>query len=268
MSFTVHHDGALEYLRAEALAGAVHCFSTRYGGVSTGYLSSLNLGVHRGDTPENLKKNYGILGAAVGFCPDHLVFTHQIHSDVVRRVGRADRGEGLLRPVSCDCDGLITNEPDVALAAFSADCTPILLFDPARRAVGAVHAGWRGTAAGIAAKAVEAMVREFGTDPADLCAAIGPCIGPCCFETGAEVPEAMRKALGPDAEASIRPAGEKYYVNLKELNRLWLRRCGVTRIDVSPDCTHCQPDRFWSHRHTGFDRGAQAAIIQLSARKE
>ena len=137
-----------------------------------------------------------------------------------------------------------------------------------RGAVGAVHAGWRGTAAGIAAKAVEAMTREFGSDPADLHAAIGPCIGQCCFETGPEVPEAMRKALGGAAEDAIRPAGEKSYVTLKELNRLWLRRCGVGRIDVSPDCTHCQPDRFWSHRHTGFERGAQAAIIQLSARKE
>ena len=263
MSFTVHHEGALEYLRADALEGVVHCFSTRYGGVSEGYLSSLNLGVHRGDTPENLQKNYEILGAAVGFRPEDLVFTHQIHSAIVRRVGKGNRGEGLLRPVPCDCDGLITNEPGVALAAFSADCTPILLFDPVRGAVGAVHAGWRGTAAGIVKKAVEAMTREFGTDPADLRAAIGPCIGPCCFETGPEVPEAMRNALGAEAETAVRPVGEKYYVNLKELNRLWLRRSGVERIDVSPDCTHCQPNRFWSHRHTGFDRGAQAAIIQL-----
>ena len=268
MSFTVCHDGALEYLRAEALEGAVHCFSTRFGGVSSGYLSSLNLGVHRGDTPENVQKNYEILGNAVGFRPDDLVFTHQIHSDIVRRVGYADRGEGLARPVSRDCDSLITNEPGVALAVFSADCTPILLYDPVGGAVGAVHAGWRGTAAGICEKALEAMVREFGTDPAHVRAAIGPCIGPCCFETGPEVPEAMRAALGEAAETAIRPAGEKYYVNLKELNRLWLRRCGVDRIDVSPDCTHCQPERFWSHRHTGFDRGAQAAIIQLSARRE
>lgn len=268
MSFRVHRDGALEYLRADALDGAIHCFSTRYGGVSRGYLSSLNLGTHRGDTPENVQKNYGILGAAVGFRPDDLVFTHQIHSDIVRRVGAADRGEGLAREVSHDCDGLITDEPGVALAVFSADCTPILLYDPVRGAVGAVHAGWRGTGAGIAAKAVEAMVREFGTSPADLRAAIGPCIGPCCFETGPEVPEAMRSALGGAAEAAIRPAGEKYYVNLKELNRLWLRRAGVGIIDVSPDCTHCQPERFWSHRHTGFDRGAQAAIIELPARKE
>ncbi len=268
MSFNVRHDGALEYLRADALDGAIHCFSTRFGGVSEGFLSSLNLGIHRGDRPENVQKNYELLGAAMGFDPKDLVFTHQIHSGIIRRVGRAERGEGLLRPVSVDCDGLITNEPGVCLAVFSADCTPILLFDPVGMAAGAVHAGWRGTALGIAERAVEAMVREYGTDPANLRAAIGPCIGPCCFETGPEVPEAMREALGPAAEKAIRPAGEKYYVNLKELNRLWLRRCGVGSIDISPDCTHCQPERFWSHRHTGFDRGAQAAIIELPARKE
>ena len=267
MSFTVHHDGALEYLCADALEGAVHCFTTRFGGVSGGYLSSLNLGIHRGDDPENVLKNYEILGRAVGFRPEDTVFTHQTHTAVVRRVGREERGEGLFRPVPGDFDGLITDAPGVALAVFSADCTPVLLYDPAG-AVGAVHAGWRGTAAGIVKNAVEAMIREFGTDPAELRAAIGPCIGPCCFETGPEVPEAMRAALGEAAEASIRPAGDKYYVNLKELNRLWLTRCGVERIDVSPDCTHCQPDRFWSHRHTGFDRGSLAAIIQLPVRKE
>ena len=263
MAFTVVRQGALEYLRSEALSGAIHGFTTRFGGVSGGYLSSLNLGIHRGDTPENVRKNYEIVGNALGFDPEDVVMTHQVHSDVVRRVGRENRGEGLLRPVPRDCDGLITDEPGVVLAVFSADCTPILLFDPVRRAVGAVHAGWRGTAAGIVKNAVERMRAEFGCAPETIRAAIGPCIGPCCFETGPEVPAAMTAALGRDAEEFCRPAGEKYYVNLKGLNRLWLSRCGVTVIDLCPDCTHCQPERFWSHRTVGFNRGAQAALIGL-----
>ena len=263
MAFTVHRRGALEYLRADSLSGTVHGFTTRYGGVSGGYLSSLNLGVHRGDDPENVRKNYQIIGAALGFDPAGVVMTHQVHSDVVRRVGCENRGEGLFRPVPGDFDGLITDAPGVVLAVFSADCVPLLLFDPVRRAVGAVHAGWRGTAAGIVRNAVEKMRAEFGTDPRDLRAAIGPCIGPCCFETGPEVPAAMEKALSADAEGHCRHVGEKYYVNLKELNRLWLTRLGVTAIDVSPDCTHCQPDRFWSHRTVGFERGAQAGLIGL-----
>ena len=263
MAFTVQRRGTLEYLCADALSGAVHGFTTRYGGVSGGSLSSLNLGVHRGDSPENVWKNYEILGGALGFDPRDVVMTHQVHSDVVRRVGRENRGEGLLRPVPGDFDGLVTDAPGVVLAVFSADCTPVLLFDPVRRAVGAVHAGWRGTAAGIVRNAVETMRAEFGCAPEEIRAAVGPCIGPCCFETGPEVPAAMIDALGGDAEEFCRPVGEKYYVNLKELNRLWLTRCGVSAVDISPDCTHCQPDRFWSHRTVGFDRGAQAAVIGI-----
>ncbi len=284
-----------EYLTSDAISGAVvHCFSTRRGGVSTGYLASLNLGVHRGDDWNNVYENYRRLGAAVGFTPEQTVFTHQTHTDIVTRVGKKDRGDGLFREVEPERDGICTNEPGVALVCFSADCTPILLHDPVRRAVAAVHAGWRGTAKGIAARAVETMSREFGTDPADVQAAIGPCIGPCCFETGTEVPAAMLAALGPEAEPFIRdcrdehcssvesqerlferPKGfdlrrseesvfsPKYFLDLKQLNALWLGRAGVKQIDISRDCTRCQPDRFWSHRFTGQERGSLAAIIML-----
>lgn len=267
MSFEVCRNGNLEYLRSQGLSDTVHCFTTRYGGVSEGVLSSLNLGIHRGDRPENVLENYRRLGAAVGFAPEDLVFTHQTHTAIVRRVGREDRGQGLFAPVPGDFDGLITDEPGVALIVFSADCTPILLHDPVHHAIGAVHAGWRGTAAGIAANAVRQMGACFGTKPADVRAAIGPCIGPCCFEVGAEVPEAMLAALGAEAAAFIAPKGEKYYVNLKEMNHLWLRRCGVTQVELSRECTRCQPERFWSHRITGDARGSQAAIIMLRERR-
>ena len=295
-----------EYLTSDTISGGVvHCFSTRHGGVSTGYLSSLNLGTHRGDEWNNVCENYRRLGAAVGFTPEQTVFTRQTHTDIVARVGAGDRGDGLFREVEQERDGICTNEPGVALVCFSADCTPILLHDPVRHAVAAVHAGWRGTAQGIAARCVELMTREFGTDPADLQAAIGPCIGPCCFETGPEVPEAMLAALGSEAAAYIRRDGalpsadprpeadkqclslqschsehpkglasrrsvesvphpeEKYHLDLKQLNALWLRRAGVSRIDVSCDCTRCRPDRFWSHRVAGQERGSQAAVIML-----
>ena len=264
--FHTIHDRTLEYLTADSLSGSVHCFSTRFGGVSEGILSSLNLGTHRGDRPENVRENYRILGAAVGFAPEQTVFTKQEHTDVILRVGAADCGTGLFREQTVVCDGLITDEPGVALCCFGADCTPILLFDPVRRAVGAVHSGWRGTAMGIAATAVAAMGRDFGCRPADIHAAIGPCIGRCCFEVGPEVPAAMRAALGADAEACIEPRGEKYHVDLKGLNRLWLEKAGLTAIDVCPACTKCQPERFWSHRVTGNARGSQAGIIML--RKE
>lgn len=261
MGFTVYTKP--EYLVSTAIT-VPHCFSTRHGGVSTGHLSSLNLGIHRGDERAKVEKNYELLGKAVGFDPKTLVFTHQTHTDIVVRVGREHCGDGLVREVTQERDGLITDEPDVTLIVFSADCTPILLHDPVHHAIGAVHSGWRGTAAGIVKKAVEKMTAEYGTDPKDVQAAIGPCIGSCCFETHGEVPEAMLAALGEAAKIAISDdKNGKFHVDLKQINRIWLQTAGVERIDTSADCTACQPDRFWSHRVVGNARGSLAAIIRL-----
>ena len=164
MFHTIKH-GTLEYLTADALEGSVHCFSTRLGGVSEGQLSSLNLGTHRGDKPENVRENYRILGKAVGFAPEETVFTRQEHTDLLLRVGRADCGTGLDREQTTVCDGILTDEPGVALVCFAADCTPVLLFDPVRQAIAAVHAGWRGTAQGIAYKGNSAARRRISARP-------------------------------------------------------------------------------------------------------
>lgn len=259
MSIVTKQKGQLEYLVSEGIS-VPHCFTTRFGGVSTGVLESLNLAMHRGDAPGNVERNYAILGDALGFENEDLVLTWQIHSDIVRKVGRSDcRG--------CDhrdypqCDALVTNEPGVVLVVFTADCTPILLHDRVTGAVGAAHAGWRGTAADIAGKTVEAMVREFGCDPKNIHAAIGPNIGFCHFETDADVPDAMAELLGDAAKPYIRPAGSKSYVDLKAINGLLLERAGVKHIEISKECTVCHSDRFWSHRVTRGERGSQGAII-------
>ena len=252
--------GTLEYLVSDGIA-VPHCFTTRFGGVSTGILSSLNIGIHRGDSWENVLKNYEILGKELGFNSKNAVLSHQTHTDTVRLVTAADAGAGLFAPELPECDALITNTAGLALTIFTADCTPILLYDPLTGAVGAAHAGWRGTAAAIAGKTVAAMERHFGTKPENIRAAIGPNIGPCCFQTDADVPQAMAEAFGPEAEPFIRRDGEKYYVNLKEINALVLRRSGVLHVDISADCTACQPHRFWSHRITKGERGSQGAII-------
>lgn len=260
MSITTVTNGQLVYMKAEGIS-APHAFTTRLGGVSQDYLSSLNLGTSRGDTFENVLKNYQILGNALSFSPEDLVLSHQTHTDIVRRVYRSDRGTGLLAPPFPDCDALITNDPHVALVVFTADCTPILFHDPVTGAVGAAHAGWRGTASGIAKKTVAAMVAAYGCTPENIRAAIGPNIGPCCFETDKDVPEAILSSLGPQAEAFIRSSGGKYYVNLKEINALWLRDAGVTHIEISALCTACRTDLFWSHRKMGSLRGSQGAVI-------
>lgn len=249
----------LEYLSAESIS-APHCFTTRLGGVSKGHLGSMNIGIHRGDDPENVAQNYRILARALGFDPENLILTRQIHSDIVRKVDASDRGS-IFREDIPECDALITNTPGLALVVFTADCTPILFHDPITGAVGAAHAGWRGTAADIAGKTVAAMVKHFGCEPKNIRCAIGPNIGQCCFQTDAEVPQAMTQALGKAAEKHIRKDGEKYYVNLKEINALFLRRAGVEHIHISDHCTRCMEGHYWSHRRTGSLRGSQGGII-------
>ncbi len=265
MSFERVKVGELEYLRS-TLIDVPHCFSSRFGGVSEGYLSSLNLGISRGDLPERCLENYRILGEAVGFRPEDVAFSRQIHSDLVIRVGQEHRGR-LLEPEreETERDGMVTNEPGIALAAFGADCPTILLYDPVKKAISSVHSGWRGTAMGIVKRAVEKLTETYGSDPADIRAAIGPCICADCFETHRDVPDAMLASLGVDALPAIRHGKleGKFHVDLKMINRIWLEQAGVTQIDVTEDCTACQPDRYWSHRVTKGIRGSQAAIITL-----
>jgi len=250
-----------------AWAGAGHGFSTRLGGVSPVPMDSLNLGANRGDDPANVRENFVRFCAAVGTDPNALVKNHQIHSDIIRPVGRADVMEHPETPGSFEADGLVTNEPGVCLTIFSGDCIPILLYDPVRRCVAAAHAGWRGTAAGIAARAAEAMVRDYGCQAGNILAAIGPGIGPCCFETHGDVPDGLRAGLGEDAAPFIRPLSKtgKFSVDLKGANARFLERAGLApeHIAVCSACTACCLDEFWSHRVQGGQRGSMAAMIQL-----
>lgn len=252
--------GQLEFLTAEGIS-ASHCFTTRFGGVSTGTLSSLNIGTSRGDDPENVLENYRRLGSALGFDVHDLVLSKQVHSDIVHKVTREDLGAGLFRAPLAPCDALISNIPGSALTVFTADCTPILLHDPVTGAVGAAHAGWRGTVSAIGAKTAQAMVREYGCKMENIHTAIGPNIGLCHFETDGDVPEALRAAFGEEMDAFIVPSGEKYRVDLKAVNRWVLEQAGIRNIEVSTQCTMCQPERFWSHRVTKGERGSQGAII-------
>ena len=262
--FTQHTDNSITYLRAHALEGVTHGFSTRLGGVSPAPWDSLNLGVGRGDTMENVQENYRRFCAVLGMDDHRAVLSKQIHEDVVRHVTEEDAGKGLCRDRDyTSVDGMVTNVPHLPLVVFSADCNVILLYDPVRRAIGACHAGWRGTALGIAKKTAEEMVRLFGCNPCNIRAAIGPSIGQCCFETDEDVPAALRSALGEEADPYISWNGKKYHIDLKSVNALWLRKAGVETIDICHDCTACMPDLYWSHRKMGNARGAQIAMISL-----
>lgn len=249
-----------------AKAGVAHGFTTRLGGVSEGIYASLNLGGNRGDDPGRVRENYRRVCEALGVDMGKLVFSSQVHGDVVRKVTLADAGKGLDRQVDYDADGLVTDVPGLTLVVFGADCLTVLLSDPVRRVAAAVHAGWRGTALGIVARAVETMVREYGCRAERILAAIGPGISKCCFETGEDVPRAMTAALGEAARPYLEELGqEKYKVDLKGINTLWLKRSGImtTNIDISSECTMCAPETYWSHRYTKGKRGSQAALICL-----
>ena len=237
-----------------------HGFTTRLGGVSSGIHDSLNLGCHRGDSMENVAQNYAILSRQLGFSPENLVRTRQVHGDTVRLVTKAD-ARGLDHRLYPECDGLITNDPGTALVVFTADCTPILLWDPVTGAVGAVHAGWRGTALAIAGKAVDAMAASFDCKAENIRAAIGPNIGKCCFETREDVPTALKEALGTLIDPFVEPRNHRFFVDLKGINAAILRSRGVENIEISTHCTLCSHDLFWSHRYTKGERGSQGALI-------
>jgi YfiH family protein len=262
MPFIENNASGLVYMTSSKLAAA-HAFTTRRGGVSSGIYESLNLRMGVGDELQSVLRNYGLLGSAVGFDPSGLAFSHQVHGTEVRRVTAADL-QAPDAPVPYEADGLITAEKDVPLIIFTADCVPILLFDPVGCAVGAVHAGWRGTVHDIAGKAVRKMAESFGCRPADIRAAIGPCISACCYETGRDVADAVR-ALGGGAGEFAVPGNDKYMVDLKGLNAHLLQRAGLSaeNIDISPECTSCLSEKYWSHRVTHGRRGSQASVIML-----
>lgn len=257
------------------------CFSTRLGGVGTGEYAGMNPDPRRGWQLDIVIENAHELGRAAGFDAKNMYMVNQVHGNSVKRVFANECGTGLYRSIDTEADALITNEPETALTIFTADCTPILLYDPVKRAAAAVHAGWKGTALDIVGETISAMRSEFGTNPSDVYAAIGPCIDKCCFETHRDVPDAMFTVLGDSAgeaivekqhEANIKSGDEacehKYFVDLKTVNRMLLERAGVKKenIEIAKHCTACETDIFWSHRRMGTARGSLAAVIMIRAR--
>ncbi len=244
---------------------ATHGFTTRQGGVSTGIYESLNLGTNRGDDEVHVRENYQRLKDALSISGG-FVFSKQVHGTVVREAVPADAKEPY-ESVEYECDALMTDVPELPLIIFIADCVPVLLYDPILKVAAAAHAGWRGTVGDIVGKTVNAMSERYGCEPRNICGAIGPSICQSCFETDAEVPDAVRDVLGDAAEPFITDGYTegKYHVDLKGVNRELLIRAGLdTRnIDVTSDCTRCMNEKYWSHRYTGGNRGSQAAVIMV-----
>ena len=270
MDFSLKTTQGISFLSCDAFertGGIAHGFSTRLGGVSEGVWSGLNLGYNRGDGPDRVRENFRRFCTAIGGDYEGLVKTRQVHGHHVQPVTATDKGMDPIPPAPWETDGLITDVPGLCLAVFCADCVPVLLYDPVRKCIAAVHSGWRGTASAIAARAAEQMAADYGCARSSILAAIGPSIGRCCFETHADVPDEMTAALGPLAAPHIDslPSG-KFRVDLKGIIRSTLLDAGLkaTHIDVSDHCTACRSDLYWSHRVLGDQRGSMAAMIQLT----
>ncbi|MBR5524773.1 MAG: peptidoglycan editing factor PgeF [Clostridia bacterium] len=244
-----------------------HGFSTRLGGVSEGVFSSMNLSFTREDDPAAVSENFRRICAAMGVAYEDVVISAQTHTTNLYNVTAADRGRGVTRERGyTDVDGLITDQPGVVLCTQYADCVPLFFADPVRRVVATSHAGWRGTAEGIAARTVERMVGDYGCHPEDVVVGIGPSIGHCCFEVDTPVYDAFCKVPVFDEGCFTAHPGDKFHIDLWEVNRRYLLQAGVLpeHVTVTDLCTRCYPDVFWSHRATGGVRGSLAAFIAMA----
>lgn len=241
-----------------ALLPVPHGFATRSGGVSEGRLASLNLGFSVGDVRERVEENYRRLSAAVGAPLGALHTVKQVHGDRVLQATGGQRTE-TLRPQLGDADALFTEQPGDWVGVSTADCVPVLLVDPEGQRVAAVHSGWRGTDADIAARAVEALVAR-GSRPEKLLAAVGPAIQQCCYVVSQELAKHFASRFGPDVVVA---RGDEFRLDLSRAVVLTLRRAGVkvAHMDVLQDCTSCDSARFFSHRRDSGRTGRHINFV-------
>lgn len=232
--------------------GLVAAESTRHGGVSPAPYASLNLGKSTADAPENVLENRRRFCSALGFRPEQLAWSRQVHGAEVLQVTAPGGAEGY--------DAFICQTPGIVLAVSVADCTPVLVYDRERRAIAAIHAGWRGAAAGIVGKTLEAMAAAFGSRGADCYAYIGTCIDECSFEVGPEV------AAQFDQPFKRPETGQnKYWVDLKMACNAQLLEFGVpqSQIEISPFSTVLNNADYFSHRLEQGMTGRMMAVIGL-----
>lgn len=266
-------NGLVFYQFVELLQHATlqHAVFTRLGGRSQGAFAGLNVGHLVGDDPAIVQANHELIGAALDIAPDAMITARQVHGANVAIVHGAQRGT-----VVPATDALIGNEPGIALLLRFADCAPVLLYDPQRRAIGLAHAGWRGLVGGVVPNTVAALQSSFGCRPADLMVSVGPAIGPCCYEVQrpgkagdaeSEVVTAVTSAFGAQSGLLTRQPDGAVHLDLPAAVRRQLQQCGVQRIEDSGLCTACHCDEFFSHRAAGGNTGRFAVVLSLRAPK-
>ncbi len=252
----------LSYPVLENLGIVNHGFSTRLGGVSKGNCASMNISTTRGDDPAAIKENTRRIAQAIGVEPESMVYTHQTHTVNVAVVREGDQGKRFM-----ETDGMVTNVPGICLVTFYADCVPLYFVDPVKKAIGLSHSGWRGTVHRMGKATVEKMQETYGSDPADIIAAIGPSICQDCYEVSEDVIGEFRKEFEEEVlpELFYEKGKGKYQLNLWRANEEVLLDAGVLKehIAVTNLCTHCNPEILFSHRTTGNKRGNLSAFLAL-----
>lgn len=243
-----------------------HAFTTRRGGVSQRGFSSLNLGFHVGDEEANVQENHQRICAALGVQTGQVVAGHQVHGTEVQVVDASHQG-GAYNPSLAlpDTDGLVTSQAGVMLASYHADCTPVMLLDPVSRAIGLVHAGWKGTVGKIAAQGIAHMKAAFGSNPRDCLAVVGPSIGPCCYQVGPLVLAQVQEQYEDWPVLVTEDGLEKWRLNLWKANRMALEEAGLLpeHIVESGLCTACHLDLFFSYRAQSGVCGRMASLFML-----
>ena len=224
-----------------------HGLSTRRGGVSDGPYDSLNLGSASGDSKSNVEENRRRFFEAMGISAEHVAIPGQVHGDRIQRV--RDPGD------YPETDGLLTDVQNLALIVQVADCLPIYMYDATRRAMGMIHAGWRGTLLSISSKAVSAMKKHFGTNPRELQVFLGPSSGPCCYEVSEDMSRCFSKQTISDGKLNL------WLCNADQLVAVGVRS---ERIAMSQLCTVCHNDIFFSHRASGGRTGRMMAVLMLN----
>ena len=243
-------------------------FSTRLGGVSEGCFLSLNLSFDRGDDRAAVAENFRRMGEALGVRCEDMVLSQQTHTTNIRIVTDEDRGKGITRERDyTDIDGLITNVPGICLVTTYADCVPLYFLDPAKKVIALSHSGWRGTVGKIGKKTVELMHDNFGSDPADILAAVGPSVCQDCYEVSADVIDRFKEVFDRSAWDELfyeKPDG-KYQLDLWKANEKIFLEAGIRKdhIAVTNVCTHCNSEILYSHRAMGDKRGNLCAFLAL-----
>ncbi len=251
----------LEYPIFEDISFVTHGASTRHGGVSKGYYSSMNLGLSTDDDISLVKENWHIFCDSLNIQINNTVCSNQQHRDNIKFVTKADCGKGIITERDFDSvDGLITNCPEVALCVFSADCIPVLFVDPVNKVIGAAHCGWKGTYLDLAAKMVNKMETEFGSVAENIKVAIGAGIRSCCYEVDFKLYNQFKNKYG-DENCIVK--NDKYYLDLQMINKQILENSGVKEIFVCDICTCCNKDELFSHRGSNGKRGLMVNLIQI-----